>query len=139
MLLHKNGFTWHTNTPLINHTCWDSDFEDSKIHYVHPDKTVTYRGEKTSDTLTFSEFKKQYFEENANLSQETSNCDNHFDNILKDGFSKERRLNIAAMVMQGIMTNPNPQMVEMDAHRVADLAILMADTLIAECEKGDSK
>lgn len=74
--------------------------------------------------------------ENHNLSQ---SCDKEFTNILKNSFSKERRLNIAAMVMQGIMANPNPQMVEMDAHRVADLAILMADTLIAECEKGDSK
>lgn len=139
LLLHKNGFKWHTNTPLINLTCWSSVFEDSHIHYVHPDKTVTYSGYRTPNFLTFSEFKKQYFEENANLSQETPNCDNHFDNILKDGFSKERRLNIAAMVMQGVMANPNPQMVEMDAHRVADLAILMADTLIAECEKGDNK
>lgn len=63
----------------------------------------------------------------------------YFDSILKDSFAKERRLNIAAMVMQGIMANPNPQMVEMDVHRVADLAILMADTLIAECGKGDKK
>ena len=74
-----------------------------------------------------------------NSSQETANCDKKFDNILKDSFSKERRLNIAAMVMQGIMANSNPQMVEMDVHRVADLAILMADALIAECGKGDKK
>lgn len=65
--------------------------------------------------------------------------DKHFYNILKNGFSKERRLNIAAMITQGIMANPNPQMVEMDVHRVAGLAILMADTLIAECEKGGQK
>lgn len=63
----------------------------------------------------------------------------YFDSILKDSFAKERRLNIAAMVMQGIMANPSPQMVEMDVHRVADLAILMADTLIVECEKGGRK
>lgn len=138
LLLHKNGFKWHTNTPLINLTCWSSVFKDSHIHCVHPDKTVTYCGEKTSDTLTFSEFKKRYFEENVNLSQNTANCDKQFNNILKDSFSKERRLNIAAMITQGIMANPNPQMVEMDMHRVAGLAILMADTLIAECEKGGS-
>lgn len=113
--------------------------EETKIHNIYPDKTVTYSGYRTPNFLTFSEFKKQYFEENINLSQETVNCDKEFDNILKDSLSKERRLNIAAMVMQGIMANPNPQMVEMDAHRVADLAILMADTLIAECEKGGQK
>lgn len=88
-----------------------------------------------------AEYLRKSLEESdyRNLSQEAANCDKHFDNILKDSFSKERRLNIAAMVMQGIMANPSPQMVEMDAHRVADLAILMADTLIDECEKGDKK
>ena len=76
--------------------------------------------------------------EDLELYEEPEETDKHFDNILKDSFSKERRLNIAAMITQGIMANPNPQMVEMDAHRVAGLAILMADTLIAECEKGGS-
>lgn len=59
------------------------------------------------------------------------------DNIIKDGFSKERRLNIAAMIAQGIMANSNPQMVDMNVERVVDLAILTADTLIAECERTD--
>lgn len=134
LLLHKNGFKWHTNTPLINLTCWSSVFEDSNIHYVHPDKTVTYCGEKTSDTLTFSEFKKQYFEENVNLSQETAICDKHFDNILKDSFSKERRLNIAAMMAQALLTriDDTPQI-------IAEVAFRHADALIAETEKRDKK
>lgn len=74
-----------------------------------------------------------------NLSQETANCDKHLDTILKDSFRNEKRLNIAAMITQGIMANPSPQMVEMDVHRVADLSILMADTLIAKAEKGDNQ
>lgn len=88
-----------------------------------------------------AEYLRKSLEESEyrNSSQNIENCDKQFDTIFKDSFSKERRLNIAAMVMQGVMANPNPQMVEMDAHRVADLAILMADTLIAECEKGDKK
>ena len=45
-------------------------------------------------------------EKSRNLSQETANCDKHFDNILKDSFRNERRLNIAAMAMQGIVSNP---------------------------------
>ena len=138
-LLHKNGFEWNTGESLIDNSVWSFDKEESKIHNIYPNKIVTYSRDITPNILSFYKFKKQYFEENVNLSQETANCDKHFDNILKDSFAKERRLNIAAMVMQGIMANPNPQMVEMDAHRVADLAILMADTLIAECEKGDSK
>lgn len=39
---------------------------------------------------------------NRNLSQD---CDKEFDNILKNSFSKERRLNVAAMAMQGILSN----------------------------------
>jgi hypothetical protein len=136
-LLYKNGFKWNTGESLIDNSVWSFDKEESKIHNIYPNKIVTYSGDITLNILPFSKFKKQYFEEKShNLSQEIANCDKHFDNILRDGFSKERRLNIAAMVMQGIMANPNPQMVEMDVHRVADLAILMADTLIAECEKG---
>ena len=88
-----------------------------------------------------AEYLRKSLEESEyrNSSQNIENCDKQFDTIFKDSFVKERRLNIAAMAMQGIMANPNPQMVEMDAHRVADLAILMADTLIAECEKGGQK
>lgn len=98
------------------------------------------------------EFPISYTEEALNLYTEPTDnkaeeiadkalkpVEEHFDNILKDGFSKERRLNIAAMIAQGIMANPSPQMVEMDVHRVADLAILMTDTLIAEVGKGDKK
>lgn len=138
-LLHKNGFEWNTGESLIDNSVWSFDKEESKIHNIYPNKIVTYSGDITPNILSFYKFKKQYFEENVNLSQETANCDKQFNNILKDSLSKERRLNIAAMAMQGIMANPNPQMVEMDVHRVADLAILMADTLIAECEKGDKK
>lgn len=155
LLLHKNGFKWHTNTPLINLTCWSSVFEDSHIHCVHPDKTVTYCGKKTSDTLTFSEFKKQYFEENVNLSQENANCDKQFNNILKDSFSKERRLNIAAMVMQGVMANPywtkkrmsyalrqnenKEDAVNEFINDIIEDAVNLTDALIAEAGKGDKK
>lgn len=155
LLLHKNGFKWHTNTPLINLTCWGYDFEDSKIHYIHPDKTVTYCGEKTSDTLTFSEFKKRYFEENVNLSQNTANCDKQFNNILKDSFSKERRLNIAAMIIQGVMANPywtekrmryamkqgsdKESVANEFINTIVEDVMELTDALIAEAGKGDKK
>lgn len=154
LLLHKNGFKWHTGKSLISTTFWSSRQEETKIYYLYPDKTVTYYGEKTSDTLTFSEFKKQYFE-NVNLSQETSNCDKQFDTILKDSFSKERRLNIAAMVMQGVMANPywtkkrmsyalrqnenKEDAVNEFINDIIEDAVNLTDALIAEAGKGDKK
>lgn len=128
--LHENGFKWNGGTSLISSSCWSPALEEDKIHYVYPDKTVTYCGDKTSDTLTFSEFKKQYFGESSNaesaalcpqsvktlriaseeshlrnLSQETANCDKQFDTILKDSFRNERRLNIATQIMSAILSN----------------------------------
>ena len=51
----------------------------------------------TSDSEKLSEPKPTEPEEKSrNLSQETANCDKHFDNILKDSFRNERRLNMAA-------------------------------------------
>lgn len=66
----------------------------------------------------------------------------HFDNILKDSFSKERRLHIAAMMAQGIMANPY---IVPDIHiseeelieSVADKSLKIADELIKEVEKGE--
>lgn len=80
-----------------------------------------------------AEHLKPYSEpqENVNLSQETANCDKQFDNILKDSFSKERRLNIAAMMAQAILTriDDTPQV-------IADVAFRYADALIVEVQKG---
>lgn len=63
------------------------------------------------------------------------------DNILKDSFSKERRLNIAAQMMQGLIcaplvpgVDPNPS-----AEYLAQTAFRLADALIAEAEKGGDK
>lgn len=64
-----------------------------------------------------------------------------FDNILKDSFSKERRLTIAAQMMQGLIcaplipgVDPNPP-----AEYLAQTAFRLADALMAEAEKGDDK
>ncbi len=60
------------------------------------------------------------------------------DTIIKDGFLGERRLNIAAQMMQGLICaplilgcNPNPP-----AEQLAKTAFRLADALIAEAEKG---
>ena len=56
-----------------------------------------------------------------------------FDNILKDSFSKERRLNIAAMIMASMMQNT--RWGDKYSH-IANMACAAADALIAEAEKG---
>lgn len=87
-------------------------------------------------------------EESRNLSQETANCDKHFDNILKDSFRNERRLNIAAMAMQGILSNPLLLKIAIKTYQeeigspdlyvaVAKAAKEQADALIAECEQSE--
>lgn len=47
--------------------------------------------------------------ENVNLSQDSANCDKEFDNIPKDSFSKERRLNIAVQMVKAITQCPESQ------------------------------
>lgn len=154
-LLYKNGFKWNTGESLIDNSVWSFDKEESKIHNIYPNKIVTYSGDITPNILPFSNFKKQYFEENVNLSQETANCDKQFDSILKDGFSKERRLNIAAMIIQGIMANSywtekrmsyalrqnenKEDAVNEFINDIIEDAVNLTDALIAEAGKGDKK
>ena len=60
------------------------------------------------------------------------------DNILKDGFSNERRLTIAAMAMQGMLSNTT----RFSSYEISDLvriSLNCAGALIAEAEKGGSK
>lgn len=110
--------------------------EESKIHYLHPDKTVTHWGDKTSETLTFSEFKKQFFEEEPRkLSQETANCD----------YPVPNRLHIAAMAMQALLSNADRMKMYEDiasyppsdnlTRIVARNALRYADALVAEAYK----
>lgn len=145
MLLHENGFQWNGGNLLIDSSCWDSDIQESKIHFVYPDKTVTYCGEKASDTLTFSEFKKQYFgEEFRNLSQSSSNCDKEFDNILRDSFSKDRRLNLAIQILSGMLSNQEmlsnlvcgETTTEGVVKCIVNATMMYTDALITECDKG---
>lgn len=54
----------------------------------------------------------------------------HFNTILKDSFQNERRLNIAAQILSGIVASGKP--CRQPVKRVLELT----DALIAECEKG---
>lgn len=57
----------------------------------------------------------------------------NFDNILKNSFSKERRLNIAAMIMASMMQNA--KWGDKYSH-IASMSCAAADALIAESDKG---
>lgn len=63
----------------------------------------------------------------------------NFDNILKNSFSKERRLNVAAMAMQGILANSHQEMVDMKIDQVVKLAIEVTDALLVEVEEGGTQ
>lgn len=77
---------------------------------------------------------KENIAETRNLSQDR---DKLFDNILKNSFSKERRLNIAAQMMQGLICAPPIPGVDPHppAEYLAQTAFRLADALIAEAEK----
>lgn len=73
-------------------------------------------------------------------------ADEHFDTIVKGGFREHNRLHIAAMAMQGILSNADrmkkyeyvatePPYAELEVV-VARKALRYADTLIVECKKG---
>lgn len=81
---------------------------------------------------------KENIAETRNFSQDR---DKLFENILKDSFAKERRLTIAARMMQGLIcaplvpgVDPNPP-----AEYLAQTAFRLADALIAEAEEGGLK
>ena len=104
---------------------------------------------------------------NRNLSQETANCDKcpksvqkkhpvfghsvvkdeMIDSIIKDGFREYNRLYVAAMAMQGILSNQQLLKIAIETYQeetgspdmyvaVAKAAKAQADALIAESEKG---
>ena len=89
---------------------------------------------KESDLEPYTEPKEDLIASNSG-ELKSQEADKHFDNILKDSFAKERRLNIAAMMMQGLLANPNNN--ANLSETVVD-ALNCADALIAEVEKGNS-
>ena len=102
---------------------WDKNLEGMvKAYMVNPDYIEPYTEPEKN------------IAENRNLPQ---SCDKEFVYILKDSFSKERRLNVAAQMMQGLIcaplvpgVDPNPP-----AEQLAQAAFRLADALIAEWRK----
>lgn len=77
---------------------------------------------------------------------ENFNPDKQLDNILKNSFSKERRLNVATQIMSAILSNQkmlnNLASGETTAEGIikciVDTTMIYTDVLIAECKKGGS-
>lgn len=119
-----------------------TDLEEGGYVLIHTPDGSAY-GITESDLEPYTEPGK----EPRNLSQETANCYKEFDTII-DSFAKERRLNIAAMAMQGILSNidlfKNVFEAGMETlggddisyRAVAKASFLFADALVSEAEKG---
>lgn len=114
VMLYQVGEVWAEESDLEPYTEPDTSHE-TPVCENHSDNTSQ---------------KEVHMNSNRYLSQEPANYDKQFDTILKDGFSKERRLNIAARMAQAILTrvDDTPQV-------IADAAFRHADALIAESER----
>lgn len=107
-------------------------------HIVYYKTDRSYEWFKKSDLEPYTEPK----EEHRNLSQETANCDKHFDTIVKDSFRNERRLNIAVQFMSAMMSNPAIFHQHLNAEEEDYIlygSLEFADALIAEAEKKGEK
>lgn len=76
--------------------------------------------------------------QSRNLSQNIANCDKYFDIILKDIFSKERRLNIAATITAGMAAGwyhkSQSGSLNDKCQKIAKITFMLADALIAEAD-----
>lgn len=71
-----------------------------------------------------------------NPAEPKEEADEHFDTIVKGGFRNERRLNIAAQITASIYANDKAASRFDSIEALVRKALEIADTLIAECEKG---
>lgn len=97
-------------------------------HFKHMVDPINGQGIFESDLEPYTEPKEDHIVQDHEM----------VDRLIKDGFRDERRLNIAAQMMQGLICvplipgcNPNPP-----AEQLAQTAFRLADAFIAEAEKG---
>lgn len=92
-----------------------------------------------SDLEAYTELK-----ENQNPSNSTElkpqDVDKQFDNILKDSFAKERRLNIATTIIEHIIKSEYYSLSEKyredNIKEMVKVSVQITDAIMAECEKG---
>lgn len=132
----KNYDTDNCHCCCIEHCCYEpAKFKvGDMVKYRLDGKRYEVMGKTGKHHYSLNGYDKDVLE--SDLEPYTEPKENkHFDNIIKDGFSKERRLNIAAMAMQGILAHGEL----VDTDEVTDMALIYADELIEKCEEGGSK
>ena len=93
----------------------------------------------------YTEPEEDKAEEIANKAIEP--VEKHFDNILKDSFRNERRLNIATQIISSILSNQmmlnnlthGETTVDGVVKCIVNTTMMYTDALIAECEEGGTK
>lgn len=157
-LADKEGCKWRNDGKCtFDSACYYEPLNPQEPKPTEPTETFTddcNSQSKTTSMSTLSPRNVEYLHiaskesHYRNLSQETANCDKQFDAIIKDGFAKERRLNIAAMIEPALISNPDlwkrcgnfyagPG--KNTAHSFAELALEYADALISKADKGKDK
>lgn len=116
--------------------------------YSSPDMNQFYQA---SDIEPYTEPTEKNPKETANTfasEEPTATESDDFNRIVKDGFRSHNRLHIAAMAMQGILSNPSLVKASIETYKaqvgnndlykcVAKAAFDQADALIAEAELTD--
>lgn len=157
-LADKEGCKWRNDGKCtFDSACYYEPLNPQEPKPTEPTETFTNDCNSKSKTTSMSTLNPKNVEylhiaskesHYRNLSQETANCDKQFDAIIKDGFAKERRLNIAAMIEPALISNPDlwkrcgnyyagPR--KDTAHSFAELALEYADALIYKADKGKKK
>lgn len=128
----------------IDNNYWKSIFRDA--FETGFNRGFAYANDKPYSDAVF---------EHRNLSQDSANCDNHIvqDHELVEHFAEVRnmlRLKIASQMAQGMLLVKEPDIyyrrsdgmmtaINKDPKSVAEVAVMFADALIAECQKGGAK
>lgn len=99
------------------------------------DKYGAYYRFYESDLEPYTEPTENLKPSNSGELESQQTC-TQFDNIVRDGFSKERRLNIATQITASIYSNDKAASRFNSIEALVRKALDIADTLIAECEKG---
>lgn len=133
-------------TGIIDNGYWKSIFQDA--FETGFNRGFAYAYGKDCVCAVFED-------EHRNLSQDSANCDNHIvqDHELVDLFAEARnmlRLKIAAQMAQGMLlvkesdiyyrrSDGMMQVINKDPKSVAEVAVMFADALITETQKGGAK
>jgi len=115
-----------------------------QYHYTlrQADGDIMMHDALESDLEPYTELK-----ENQNPSNSTElkpqDVDKQFDNILKDSFAKERRLNIATTIIEHIIKSEYYSLSEKyredNIKEMVKVSLQITDAIMAECEKGGVK